>query len=74
MREAALRHGLDPETAAADVDRPHGLTPGGHSVDELVSRVEIRLSDLLVEHGLEVDRRRRIRESVRRRFRPAARP
>lgn len=72
IRVAARRHGLDPETAAADMDRMYGLDQPPPSVDQLVSMVETRLSALLAKHELDVEKKRRAREAVRQRARPKA--
>jgi hypothetical protein len=72
IRVAARRHGLDPETAAADMDRMYGLDQPPPSVDQLVSMVETRLNALLAKHELEVEKKQRAREAVRKRSKPKA--
>ncbi|HEV7668697.1 MAG TPA: hypothetical protein VGS22_09245 [Thermoanaerobaculia bacterium] len=72
IRTAARRHGLDPETAAADMDRTYGLDQPPPSVDQLVSMIETRLSALLAKHELEVEKKRRVREGVPKRAKPKA--
>lgn len=72
IRTAARRHGLDPETAAADMDRMYGLDQPPPSVDQLVAMVETRLNALLAKHELDVEKKRRARESVRSRVKPKA--
>lgn len=72
IRAAARRHGLDPETAAADMDRMYGLDQPPPSVDQLVSMVETRLSALLAKHELDVEKKRRTREAARKRAKPKA--
>ena len=67
IRTAARRQGLDPETAAADMDRFYGLDQPPPSVDQLVSMVENRLSALLAKHEKEVETKRRTREAANRR-------
>ncbi len=72
IRAAARRHGLDPETAAADMDRMYGLDQPPPSVDQLVRMVETRLSALLARHEIEVEAKRRAREAARKRSKPKA--
>jgi len=72
IRAAARRHGLDPETAAADMDRQYGFDQPPPSVDQLVSMVETRLSALLAKHELYIERKLRAREAVRKRAKPKA--
>ncbi|MEP7013162.1 MAG: hypothetical protein ABJC13_22815 [Acidobacteriota bacterium] len=72
IRLAARRHGLNPETAAADMDRVHGLDQPPPSVDQLVSMVETRLSALLAKHEQDVEKKNRVREAVRKRAKPRA--
>lgn len=67
IRAAARRHGLDPATAAADMDRTYGLDQPPPPVDHLVAMVETRLSALLAKHEQDSEKNRRSRESARKR-------
>ncbi len=65
IRAAARRHGLTPETAAADMDRVHGLDQPPPSVDQLVAMVEVRLNALLAKHEEKLDKKRPGRQPSR---------
>lgn len=62
IHAAARRHGLDPDTAVAEMDRHYGLDQPLPSVDQLVAMVESRLNALLAKHELEVATKRRARD------------